>query len=60
MENRKRRRNANKNGSKWKVQAGKNNTFFTRYNRKNKLVEAGKKNQSDLFHIPHIIKLSST
>ena len=35
MENRKRRRNANKNGSKWKVQAGKNNTLFTRYNRKN-------------------------
>ena len=35
MENRKRRRNANKNGSKWKVQAGKNNTFFTKYNRKN-------------------------
>ena len=37
MENRKRRRNANKDGSKWKIQAGKNNTFFTRYNRKNKL-----------------------
>ena len=40
MENRKRRRNANKNGSKWKVQAGKNNTLFTRYNRKNKLVNS--------------------
>ena len=27
MENRKRRRNANKDGSKWKIQAGNNNTF---------------------------------
>ena len=47
MENRKRRRNANKDGSKWKIQAGKNNTFSPRYNRKNKLVEVGKKNQND-------------
>ena len=38
MENRKRRRNANKDGSKWKIQAGKNNTFFTRCNRKNNFI----------------------